>query len=311
MPSSTWDSDPAWQLYLDWCHATGRDSRESTEADLERFFDEVPVADATRRARQRTIRRRLGFGLPPQQRLEAMPGPAWRAGDDPGELAALLAGIPTAGWTSGLRGRRDAFLLVAVHHGLTRREAARLTSEKVSFDGVPVLAGHAVGAADDSRCCPGCAVVRWLNALGLNRSWGRGVLRAALVRQKTAETGHVCDSEPQHHEWVYVPTLVPGIDKHGWIDEHRRLSRRTVSTILARRHAEPRTGPPSEVTGLSRGGDLDAHGPRDCDPSSETADLDRMTRLLDEMEERAAAHHELVRRLEAEAQTLRERASRV
>lgn len=304
MPWQTSASEGCWPLYLDWCQATGRDP---AHARLEEFFDEVPVAVSTRAARQRAILARLGIEKPRQsQDPRTAPGPAWRSGQPWIGLHQALAQIPHTGWTSGLRGRRDAFLLVGVCLGLTRTEAHRLTPEMISTDGErgTVIAGRAVPTSEDPRSCPRCAATRWLNTLGLYRKWGRSMVRAQLIRDKHVSPVHVCDQPVGEKDWRLVPVLLPSIDKHGWIDEHQPISTRTVSTTLAHRQAQL----PSSQWPVAP-----AAAPRSHDKPRCRAHLPgsfaRLDRLLDQMEDQAQAHLDRIQQVEAEARSVRRRAS--
>lgn len=305
MPWQTSASEGCWPLYLDWCQATGRDP---AHARLEEFFSQVPVGESTRTARQSAILARLGIEKPHKlDDRSTGPGPAWRSGQPWLGLHQALTQIPHTGWTSGLRGRRDAFLLVGISLGLTRTEAHRLTPETISTDPEQglTIAERTVPTSDDPRSCPRCAVTRWLNTLGLYRKWGRAVVRAQLIRDKHAEQIHVCDQPVGEKEWRLFPVLLPGIDVHGWIDEYQGMSTRAVSAILAHRQAQSS----SSLMPV-------AHAPaahpvhyksqrRDHGPGSFT----RLDMLLDQMEEQAQAYLARIQRIEAEARETKRRAS--
>lgn len=297
MPPPTLASEHHWQIYRDWCLATGRDA----DTLHEEFFDQVPVAASTQAGRSRAIRTRLGH--PPRQaERSAMIGaqPAWRVADHWGSLPQSLAATPRSGWVSGLRGRRDAFLLTAAALGMTRNEVRLLTGEDISLGCRLALRGSEVPMAQSHRCCARCAVISWLSTLDTYRKWGPGVVRAEIIRAKHAAAKHVCLDDPGQ-EWRLTPTLVPSIDKHGWVDEHRPLSVRTVSAVTARRQAEALTAPQSDqIQRRVYRSELNVHRRRS---------LRELAQMLDEAEDLTEAHETMIRRVEQEAARLSRPAS--
>lgn len=288
MPPPTLASEHHWQIYRDWCLATGRDA----DTLHEEFFDQVPVADSTQAGRSRAIRTRLGH--PPRQaERSAMIGaqPAWRVADHWGSLPQSLAATPRSGWVSGLRGRRDAFVLTAAALGMTRNEVRLLTGEDISLGSRLALRGAEVPMTQSQRCCPRCAVISWLSTLDTYRKWGPGVVRAEMIRTKHAPAEHVCLDDPGQ-EWRLTPALVPSVDKHGWVEEHHPLSARTVSAITARRQAEALTAPQSaqEHRRIYRS-EVNVHRRRH---------LSELSEMLDEIEHLTEAHEEMIRRVEQE-----------
>ncbi|MBN9795536.1 hypothetical protein DMP17_44265 [Pseudonocardia sp. TMWB2A] len=289
-----------WALFCDYAAATGQPALPTTVATLAGFFTAVPARPATLGRRVRAIaaahrhaghlllRPDTGPAAPPASR------PARAAGADPGEMIGACA---TRGWPYGLHGRRDAFLVVTTHvvglpHDRTRalvppdvRFAAdpvpgALGADTLASDGV-LLADWLVPVDTDPRRCPVCAVVRWLDILGTLDGLGRGSARMHLTAAHAPT-----NADPHHHtvpgppRWRAAATLLPAIDRHGWLDDYRPITTRTIRTRLAlttdrtthpARHDTP--APPAAQNQVP-------HPPRTA-PETRTPSLDEVLGLLD------------------------------
>ncbi|MEV1296035.1 hypothetical protein [Pseudonocardia sp. NPDC049635] len=232
-----------WVLFCDYTTATGQPALPTTVAALAGFFAALPARPATQARRVRAIadaHRRAGHLLDhPQSGPAALPGPAPRlraaraGGADPVEMIAACA---TRGWPHGLHGRRDAFLVVtALVLNLPQAHVRGLAPAQVDVadDGVRV-GDQAVPADPDPRRCPSCAVVRWLEILGVLDGLGRGSARMHLTSAHAPTAldphRHEC-REPQR--WRDAATLLPAIDRYGWHDDYRPVTARTIRTRLA------------------------------------------------------------------------------
>ena len=161
----------------------------------------------------------------------------------------MIAACPTRGWPTGFTGRRDAFLIVLTETlGYPHRVARELRRPDITVDAAddearPVIAGEAVPSSDDPRTCPACAVVRWLEVLGIADGLGRGSARMALVAADaptvTSAHQHV-PSEPSR--WRGAAVLLPAIDRHGWHDDYRPMTTRAIRARLAGAGARAGTG---------------------------------------------------------------------
>jgi len=240
-----------WALFCDYATATGQPALPTTVAALTGFLTTLPARPATLARRVRAIataHRHAGHLLnrpdigpaapaPPVQRR-----PRW---PDPGPM---IAACPTRGWPHGLHGRRDAFLVVlTVGLALSYPAARALTPAAVvvdtttdpptggAVDDVVAIAGQVVPTDVDPRACPACAVVRWLDILGTLDGLGRGSARMDLVaaHAPTHDTPHTHRPRAPHR-WRGAATLLPAIDQHGWLDDYRPITARTIRTRLAR-----------------------------------------------------------------------------
>ena len=235
-----------WALFCDYTTATGQSALPTTVTALTGFFTALPARPATLARRVRAIaaaHRRAGYLLSRPADGPAAPAPPRPAHHRWTEAGPLIAACPSRGWPHGLHGRRDAFLVVAtVAFGLSPAAARALHPDGVTLAALsgadardPVaLAGQDVPTAPDPRACPACAVVRWLDTLGVLDGQGRGSARMDL----TAAHAPTRDSHHQHlprtpHRWHGTAILLPAIDQHGWHDDYRPLTTRTIRTRLA------------------------------------------------------------------------------
>ncbi|MBO1269993.1 hypothetical protein, partial [Arthrobacter cavernae] len=225
-----------WALYRDWCEATGREPLPADAGTLEAFLRQCPASRALTVARLGAIRLmhdRAGIAFAPLGE-DTAPLP-WRTGEGWLGLPEALACIPTTGWTRGLTGRRDGFILVAAGElGLSRTRIRHLGAGDIEAGpGHTIVAGTTVRRGQDAAGCPACAVTRWLDVLGrLEKDW-RGGTRQYLALARPSPV-HACEVPPTPG-WQQAFTLIPGIDRHGWTSEGLALSTRSLSAVLARR----------------------------------------------------------------------------
>jgi hypothetical protein len=159
---------------------------------------------------------------------------------------SLIAACPTSGWPSGFHGRRVAFLIVLTKVlGYTTTQARQLRTGDIDPDPIsspisihtavgPRIRGSAVPTSDDPRSCPACAVVRWLETLGAAEGLGRGSARMHLhAAQPTTPTSPHNHTITSPHRWRQATQLLPAIDRHGWIEDYRPMSTRSITTRLA------------------------------------------------------------------------------
>lgn len=235
-----------WGLFCDYTTATDQPTLPTTVDALTGFLSALPARPATLVRRVRAIaaaHRRAGYLL---ARPDTGPGAApmarpRRRGPDPGLMIAACA---TRGWPCGFAGRRDAFLIVLTETlGYPHRSARELRPSDIHLplgagaddEARPVIAGQAVPTGDGPRTCPACAVVRWLQVLGIADGLGRGSARMALsaADAPTAASAHQhIPSEPAR--WRGAAVLLPAIDRHGWHEDYRPMTTSAIRARLAR-----------------------------------------------------------------------------
>jgi hypothetical protein len=106
--------NPHWQLFADWCTARGLSPLPTTPEVIADFLATVPAAASTQAARLQAIRSAHRQASEPLPMPTVKPDSAWRSGKGWLNLAETIGRAPVAGWTAGLAGRRDAFLVVLV-----------------------------------------------------------------------------------------------------------------------------------------------------------------------------------------------------
>ncbi|MCG2624452.1 hypothetical protein LVY72_21420 [Arthrobacter sp. I2-34] len=238
-----------WSLFRDWCTAAGLDPLPTTAEAIAQFLREVPAAPATQAKRVQTIRRihrEAGavLALP-----EPVAGRPWREGEGWLDLAGTLACCPVDGWTQGLAGRRDAFLAVlAGACGFTREQARAVVPADIRPDRDTgwMIRDVPLERTADPVGCPACAAARWLEVLGRLDGRGRASAQSCLTGYRPG--GHDC-LEPPAPAALEVPTLLPAIDRYGWLADWAPLTARSISAILAYRQDASRQpavdhGPP-------------------------------------------------------------------
>ncbi|BBG05713.1 MULTISPECIES: hypothetical protein [Pseudonocardia] len=283
-----------WALFCDYTTATGQPVLPTTVDTLTGFFTALPARPATLARRVRAIaaaHRRAGYLLSRPDHGPAAPPPPRPAQQRWTAAGPLLAACPTRGWPHGLHGRRDAFLIVAtIGLDLSHRDARALLPDAVTVagsggenpDDQVSVADQDMPTDPDPRACPACAVVRWLDTLGVLDGLGRGSARMDLTAAHTP-TRH---SHHQHHprtpqRWQRAAILLPAIDQHGWHDDYRPITTRTIRTRLAL--AAHRATSSVTAPGTPSRGDREAN----ASPTPETTtppapqSLDEVLTLLD------------------------------
>jgi len=269
-------------------------------AALTGFLTAAPARPTTLARRVRAIasaHRRAGYLLTRPDIGPAAPRPApERPRPEPG---LMIAACPTRGWPAGLTGRRDAFLIVLTETlGYPHRAARGLRPAEITEptpvpggEAVPRLAGRAVPSSDDPRTCPACAVARWLDILGLADGLGRGSARTALAAADAPTPASPHQHTPtEPARWRGAAVLLPAIDRHGWLDDYRPLSTRTIRTRLA--HASRRASTddlPGEPPDTPPAATDPAATTAPTPPARPAPELDEVLTLLDDLADDADA----------------------
>lgn len=225
-----------WNRFVAWCAATSHASLPAPPATIEQFLAAFPGAASTQRLRRASIRaHHLAAGYP--NPLPALQERVW-----PHEPAAhtaavreVLAAIPKYRYPLGLRGRRDAFLIVllGVLH-LTRREAQTITVGDVEVTSIVRIRGRVIPSADDPASCAACAVTRWLRIVGPVWTGFRGDVVRLLDPTKGTLDMHDCE-QPLPGQWRRAEQLLVPLDVHGWARIGVNLSGRSMTSIVPTR----------------------------------------------------------------------------
>lgn len=246
-------------LYRDWLQANQPAPDMPAEATLEQFLHDTTSTPTLRARRRRNIQPRTSE----RQQRPIRP--------DQVTAARALTQIQTHQYPTGLHGRRDAWLITThLILGFTRRQATRLRVADVSFSQLPVrvrpvfrpvtsvlsaespvtLSDTLVGALSaplsaeisilgvpvpyttDPACCPSCAVTRWLRVITPATNGWRSEVRALL--NEPDDERHDC-GKPLDNSWQTVRTLLPAIDRHGWVAARGPMTLRAVTATVTGR----------------------------------------------------------------------------
>ncbi len=169
---------------------------------------------------------------------------------DQAAVGKVLAAIPKYRCPIGLRGRRDAFLIVLLGFlHLTREQARTITPADVAVTSIVRICGHVVPSSDDPVSCAACAVTRWLRIVGPVWTGFRGDVIRLLDPTRGNLNRHDCE-QPVPGEWRRAEQLLLPLDVHGWARTGVSLSGRSMTSIIPSRRAAAADGPtPKEVTG--------------------------------------------------------------
>lgn len=141
-----------WALFTDWCSAADQLPLPATPDTLARFLHEHPATTATQRRRVsavNTVHRDHHHPAPGRsetvrRRLDTLR--AARLDQLATALRQRAGALPTAGWPTGLFGRRDALLLLLAATGMTFTQITRLRRGDITTD-----SGVLIATTDNGR----------------------------------------------------------------------------------------------------------------------------------------------------------------
>ncbi|WP_136642933.1 hypothetical protein [Subtercola vilae] len=143
---------------------------------------------------------------------------------------------------SGLRGRRDACLIVLVGVlQLSRREARQISTTDVRIDttltGSIIRIGDlVVPRTDTPGSCPSCAITRWLRVTNAISIGHRGTALDLIDVTRKDETSHDCDRpfsiDMPGGEGAIAGLLLLSLTHEGWTQPGVALSTRSISKIV-------------------------------------------------------------------------------
>lgn len=227
-------------LWADWCAATGTGpALPPTQDALDAFFAAIPAAPTTRKRRERAL------GLRAESRPPSLPplrtGEGWA---DPGRA---LAQAQTWGMPAGLRGRRDAWLiLLTLILRLPTRDALAVTPGRIVArpDGSIGVCGISALTAEDPRSCPACAATRWLRVAAPACHGWRADTRARLAPDEPGMHDH---QRPLPEGWADARCFAPSIDRWGWVRAQPVSPVGLAAILHERQRIRPIPEPPEPV----------------------------------------------------------------
>ncbi|EHK85372.1 hypothetical protein [Rhodococcus pyridinivorans] len=294
-----------WVLFADWCAAADHRPIPATPDTLALFLHEHPAAVSTQRRRLSAINAvHTGHGYPPPGRTETVRRhlDTTRASrvERLGRLLLQKAvELPSAGWPSGLFGRRDALLLVLAATGMAFTDITRLRRRDIRLDGdtlvVITRAGERFRLEPDleTGCKPAAICQRWAGIQAfLDQCPGTHLLRHHLADPIEIVT------DPLDAEQARQPLLCP-IDRWGHLPHAQPMTPQSIS-MLVRAHLSgraptrptlPMASPATNDAGTEPEVvlDLDYYERGVAARRRDHQDLEELADTFDELEQRADA----------------------
>lgn len=228
-----------WELFVDWCASMDDTAPLPTTADtIADFLAAFPAPIEAQGRRVRAIRRahaRAGelLALPSAPRPSALrEGAPWASVNR--ALAQVVKYCHPKNRPVAIRGRRDGWLIVLIGTlGLTRNEARDLVQEDVQLHPRITIKAKPVPKIQPADECPACAVTRWLRIAG-DASFGFwSEVQRTISPTDVNEQIHDCQTGLDGL-WRKANTLLPAVDRHGWVSADP-MSARAISATMARR----------------------------------------------------------------------------
>lgn len=230
--------DREWNLFVDWCESMQLEAIPASMESISAFLQEFPAPLSTQTRRIKAIRRAHNEATVPFYIARPDTLKVIRDGEKWANLSQAITQTPKLRYPIGLRGRRDAFLLVLIGTlEMTRKEAQSVQESDIVLFPELMIQGRPVLVSEPARSCPKCAITRWLRIVNLAAFGAKSDMRVLLDPMTSLET-HDCYTGLTG-EWRYAPILLPGIDKYGWINNTYPISLRSISAIVARCQGSP------------------------------------------------------------------------
>lgn len=248
-----------WARFEAWCTAWGRGALPATPETVEEFLHHFHGSPSQQRLRRQAIHTRHVNAGEPSPILPVEAARVWKGPAAVSDVERALAEIPKYRHPVGLRGRRDAFLVVLVGFlRLSRGEARLITPGSIELGSIVKIRGRVIPSNDNPVTCLACAVTRWLRVAGNAYLGRRAETRGLLDSTKADLAEHDCD-KPITEPWRRADELLLPLDTHGWARTGVPLSKRSITTIIPARRLRsgfvedvgPHTRKPSRFDDLS------------------------------------------------------------
>lgn len=269
-----------WDLFVDWCSSMDLPSLPADADTVAEFLHAFPTSNRAQGRRVKAIRKHhQAAGLTLDLPTGSAPS-AWRSGGGWATLPQALAQLPVyrhpKGLPMALRGRRDAWLLILVGVlGLSRSTARDLPESAVVLFPQLTIAGGLVRPSDPPAECPSCAVSRWLRVAGAaSFGWRQDIIEAISPVGNPLGV-HDCRAGLDG-AWRRASTLLPSIDRHGWVSADA-MSVRAISATMALRQVRGERDLPEQPVAVRSSGRF------------ARATMNELADAYDDVDERAAA----------------------
>lgn len=224
-----------WDLFEDWCASWNRDPMATTAEIVAQFLAAFSGALSTQGLRVRAIRRRYEqAGVPLDLTgIGRKPSVLWRDEARFIGVGEAIGQLPAFRFPVGLRGRRDAFVLLLAEAGFTRRRIHDATPSQVTISTEEILVGEKqIQTSEDPGGCLRCAATRWLQILGPASAGDRAQVRDVLDVRNAVPGVHDCAARIDRG-WLRAEHLVVSLDTHGWVRPGTGLSVRSISALVS------------------------------------------------------------------------------
>lgn len=224
-----------WSRFEDWCAAWGRTALPATPATVEEFLQLFGGSKSQQRLRRQAIdRHHTAAGEPSPIEPHAVET-VWHDSNILADVERALAEIPKYRHPVGLRGRRDAFLVVLTGYlRLSRNEARSVGVNDIETTSILRIRGRVIPSSDDPASCMACAVTRWLRVVRNTYAGLRHLTYRLLDPTQATPDEHDCN-EPVPKEWRTADQLLLPLDTHGWARVGVPLSKRAITRVVPAR----------------------------------------------------------------------------
>lgn len=293
MPRRPSREERDWTLFTDWCASLDVSPLPADEDLLARFLTDFPASIHAQGRRVKAIRLAHERADVPFEPATPSGLSAFRVGDGWATAGEVLAHVPVyqhrKNFAAAMRARRDAWLVVLLGvMNLTRSEARTVTPNEVSLFPTLTIRGVRIEKATRPDECEACAVTRWLRIVGAaSHSWWTDVKEAVSPDQDL--TRHDCLTGLDGI-WRRSPTLLPAIDKHGFVSAEP-MSTRAISASMALRQSIISQSTPDQALRTTSTGRFASATPNELADAYDDVDdqlaalLLRSSRILEESDE--------------------------
>lgn len=229
-----------WSLFVDWCESMETPPVPATAELVADFLAAFPAPLEAQGRRVKAIRRAHERSGAPLALPTAEPVRAFREGAKWASVTRVLAEVPKyhhpKNFQAALRGRRDGWLIVLIGVlGLSRQAARYLDQSDIVLFPRLTIKDKPIARTGPPSECPACAVTRWLRVAGEASSGWSDTVKRIVSPIGLDESAHDC-AVGLDGSWRQASTLLPGVDRHGWVSPEP-MSTRAISAAIAFRQA--------------------------------------------------------------------------
>ncbi|WP_345376677.1 hypothetical protein [Frondihabitans cladoniiphilus] len=230
--------DAHWSRFEAWCSAWGRSALPASPETIDEFLELFPGSRSQQRLRRQAIARAHAAAGESSPVTPAATPTVWHEDPKLADVERALAEIPKYRHPVGLRGRRDAFLIVLTGYlRLSRSQARSVSVDDIELTSILKIRGRVIPIGNKPVTCMACAVTRWLRVVGNSYRGHRRETYQLLDPTRADLEDHDCHVEVEE-DWRVADQLLLPLDAHGWARPGVPLSKGAITRVLpARRRA--------------------------------------------------------------------------